>query len=108
MYSVAKKEIKETAPLKENLVLVFYTESVFIAKSGGNFLLQLSTGVIFAIFAYCHICFYAAKHSSCVCTLKTPPWKKEERPYWCIENEKFAAACLVLKRHLGPLPAEIF
>jgi hypothetical protein len=43
VYSVAKKEIKETAPLKENLVLVFYTESVFIAKSGGNFLLQLST-----------------------------------------------------------------
>jgi hypothetical protein len=34
---VAKKEIKETTPLKENLVLVFYTESILIAKSGGNF-----------------------------------------------------------------------
>ncbi len=85
MYSVAKKEIKETAPLKDNLVLVFYTESVFIAKSGGNFLLQLSTRVIFAIFAYCHICSYAAKNSSCV-------YRKKERPYQCIESEKFTAA----------------
>jgi hypothetical protein len=33
---VAKKEIKETAPLKENLVLVFYTESVFIPESEVN------------------------------------------------------------------------
>jgi len=33
---VAKKEIKETAPLKGNLVSVFYTENVFIAESGGN------------------------------------------------------------------------
>ncbi len=32
VYSVAKKEIKETAPLKDNLVSVFYTESVFIAE----------------------------------------------------------------------------
>jgi len=29
---VAKKEIKETAPLKDNLISVFYTESVFIAE----------------------------------------------------------------------------
>ncbi len=36
VYSVAKKEIKETAPLKGNLVSVFYTENVFIAESGGN------------------------------------------------------------------------
>jgi hypothetical protein len=37
VYSVAKKEIKEIAPLIDNLVLVFYTESVFIARAEGIF-----------------------------------------------------------------------
>jgi len=36
VYSVAKKEIKETAPLKDNLVSVFYTENVFIIENGKN------------------------------------------------------------------------
>jgi hypothetical protein len=73
-----------------------------------HFLLQLSTRVIFAIFAYCHICSYAAKNSSCVCILKTPPWKKERAAILCIKSEKVAAVCLALKRHLGPLPADTF
>ena len=47
VYSVAKKEIKKTAPLKVNL--------------RGKFLIKLFTRVIFAILAYCYICSYAAK-----------------------------------------------
>ncbi len=33
---IKSSEFEETAPLKDNLVSVFYTESVFIAESGGN------------------------------------------------------------------------
>jgi hypothetical protein len=47
VYSVAKKEIKETAPLKDNLVLVFYTESVFIAESEGNIHCAIKNATIF-------------------------------------------------------------
>jgi hypothetical protein len=43
-----------------------------------------------------------------VCILKTPPWKKERAAILCIKSEKVAAVCLALKRHLGPLPADIF
>ena len=53
----------------------------------------------------CHICSYAAKNSSCVCILKTPPWKKERAAILCIKSEKVAAVYLALKRHFGPLPA---
>ncbi len=33
---IKSSEFEETTPLKDNLVLVFYTENVFIAESGGN------------------------------------------------------------------------
>jgi hypothetical protein len=47
VYSLAKKEIKETAPLKENLVLVFYTENVFTAESEGNIHCAIKNAAIF-------------------------------------------------------------
>ncbi len=50
----------------------------------------------------CHICSYAAKNSSCVCILKTPPWKKERAAILCIKSEKVAAVSIYLKRHFGP------